>query len=43
MQHLIAESKDEIRDLHDCEEWSVDTDPERLWQAIEKTHELDCS
>jgi hypothetical protein len=40
MQHLSAESKDKIRDSPDYEEWSVDTDPEKLWQAIEKAHKV---
>jgi hypothetical protein len=42
MQHLSAESKDEIRDSPDYEEWYTDTDPEKLWQTIERTHKVDC-
>ena len=43
MQHLSAESKDEIRDLPDYKEWYTDTDPEKLWQTIEGTHKVDCN
>jgi hypothetical protein len=42
MQHLSAESKDEIRDSPDFEEWYAETDPEKRWQAIERTHKVDC-
>jgi hypothetical protein len=35
MQHFSAESKDEIRDSPDFEEWYAETNPEKLWQAIE--------
>ena len=42
MQHLSAESKDELRDSPDYEEWFANTDPEKLWQTIERTHKVDC-
>jgi hypothetical protein len=42
MQHLSAESKDEIRDSLDFEELYAETDPEKLWQTIERTHKVDC-
>ena len=40
-QHLSAESKDEIKGETDYEEWHKRKDPEKLWQAIEKTHKVD--
>jgi hypothetical protein len=42
MQHLSAESKDEIRDSPGYDEWYADTNPEKLWQTIERTHKVDC-
>jgi hypothetical protein len=42
MQHLSAESKDELRESADYEEWFTNTDPEKLWQTIETTHKVDC-
>jgi hypothetical protein len=42
MQHLSAESKDEIRDSPNYDEWYVYTDPEKLWQTIERTNKVDC-
>jgi hypothetical protein len=42
MQHLSAESKDIIRDLPAYEEWYDETDPEKLWQTIERTHKVVC-
>jgi hypothetical protein len=42
MQHLIAENKNKIRDSPDFEEWYAETDPEKLWQTIERTHQVDC-
>jgi hypothetical protein len=42
MQHLSAESKDELRESADYEEWFTNTDPEKPWQTIERTHKVDC-
>jgi hypothetical protein len=40
-QHMSLESKDEVAKEKDYEKWRADTDPEKLWQAIEKTHKVD--
>jgi hypothetical protein len=40
-QHMSLESKDEVSKEPDYEVWHADTDPEELWQAIEKTHKVD--
>jgi hypothetical protein len=40
-QHMSLESKDEVSKEPDYEVWHADTDPEKLWQAIEKTHKVD--
>jgi hypothetical protein len=42
-QHMSLESKDEVAKEPDYEKWHADTDPEKLWQAIEKTHKIDSS
>jgi hypothetical protein len=34
-------SKDEVAQDPDYETWSEATDPEKLWQAIVKTHQVD--
>jgi hypothetical protein len=39
-QHMSLESKDEVSKEPDYEVWHADTDPEKLWQAIEKTHKV---
>jgi hypothetical protein len=33
---------DEIRDFPVYEEWYAETDPEKLWQTIQRTHKVDC-
>jgi hypothetical protein len=40
-QHMSLESKDEVAKKKDYEHWHADTDPEKLWQAIERTHKVD--
>jgi hypothetical protein len=40
-QHMSLESKDEVAKEANYEKWHADTDPEKLWQAIEKTHKVD--
>jgi hypothetical protein len=40
---MSLESKDEVAKEADYEKWHADTDPEKLWQAIEKTHKIDSS
>jgi hypothetical protein len=42
-QHMSLESKDEVAKEPDYEKWHADTDPEKLWQAIERTHKIDSS
>jgi hypothetical protein len=42
-QHMSLESKDEVAKEADYDKWHADTDPEKLWQAIEKTHKIDSS
>jgi hypothetical protein len=42
MQHLSAESKDEVAQDKDYITWHAEKDPEKLWQAIVKTHKVDC-
>jgi hypothetical protein len=37
MQHMSVESKDEVAQDEDYEDWHRDKDPEKLWQAIIKT------
>lgn len=41
-RHMSAESKDKVAQDPDYEDWSVATDPEKLWQMIVKTHKVDC-
>jgi hypothetical protein len=43
MQHLSAESKDEVAQDKDYVTWHAEKDPEKLWQAIIKTHKVDCA
>ena len=40
-QHMSLESKDEVAKEQDYEQWHADTDPEKLWQAIERMHKVD--
>jgi hypothetical protein len=41
MQHMSVESKDEVAQDEEYEEWHQDKDPEKLWQAIIRTHKVD--
>jgi hypothetical protein len=41
MDHISAESKDAIKTEADYTVWYSSKDPEKLWQASEKTHEVD--
>jgi hypothetical protein len=42
LRHMSPESKDEVAQDPDYDIWSEATDPEKLWQAIVKTHKIDC-
>jgi hypothetical protein len=42
LRHMSPESKDEVAQDPDYDVWSKATDPEKLWQAIVKTHKIDC-
>jgi hypothetical protein len=42
LEHMSVESRDEVAREPDYEVWLIATDPEKLWQAIVKTHKLDC-
>jgi hypothetical protein len=42
LEHMSVESRDEVAREPDYEVWSIATDPEKLWQAIVKTHKVDC-
>jgi hypothetical protein len=42
LEHLSVESRDEVAQEKDYEVWHNATDPEKLWQAITKTHKVDC-
>jgi hypothetical protein len=42
-QHMSLESKDKVAKEKDYDQWHVNTDPEKLWQAIEHTHKVDSS
>jgi len=42
LRHLSPESKDEVCQDPDYDIWSEAKDPEKLWQAIIKTHKIDC-
>jgi len=42
MQHMSLESKDEVAQDEDYEDWMRDKDPEKLWKAIIRTHKVDC-
>jgi hypothetical protein len=41
-EKMSVESRDEVSQDAAFEEWSTDADPERLWQAIVRTHKIDC-
>jgi hypothetical protein len=38
MQHMSVESRDEVAQDPDYDTWHAEKDPEKLWQAIVKTH-----
>jgi hypothetical protein len=42
MKHMSMESKDEVAQEPNYEVWHAEKDPEQLWQAIIKTHKVDC-
>ncbi len=42
LRHMSTESKDEVAQDPDYETWSEAMDPEKLCQAIMKTHKVDC-
>jgi hypothetical protein len=42
MKHMSVESKDEVTQEPDYDVWHAEKDPEKLWQAIVKTHKVDC-
>jgi hypothetical protein len=42
LRHMSPESKDEVAQDPDYEDWSEATDPEKLWKAIVSTHKVDC-
>ncbi len=42
-QHMSLESKDELAKEKDYDQWHANTDPEKRWQAIERTHKADSS
>jgi hypothetical protein len=42
LRHMSPESKDEVAQDPDYDVWSEATDPEKLWQAIVRTHKIDC-
>jgi hypothetical protein len=41
-RHMSAESKDEVAQDPDYDNWSMATDPEKLWKAIIEMHKVDC-
>jgi hypothetical protein len=41
MQHMSVESKDEIAQDPEYEDWHAEKDPEKLWKAIVRTHKAD--
>jgi hypothetical protein len=41
-EKMSVESRDEVSQDAEFEEWSTDADPERLWQAMVRTHKIDC-
>ena len=42
LRHMSPESKDEVAQDPNYDDWSKATDPEKLWQAIVKTQKIDC-
>jgi len=41
MQHMSIESKDEVAQDEEYEDWHRDKDPKKLWQAIIRMHKVD--
>jgi hypothetical protein len=39
-EKMSVESRDEVSQDREFEEWSTKVDPERLWQAIVRTHKI---
>ncbi len=42
-QHMSVESRDEVAQEPDYPTWYAEKDPEKLWQAMVKTHKVDCT
>jgi hypothetical protein len=42
-QYMSLESKGEMAKEKDYDQWHANTDPEKLWQAIERTHKVNSS
>jgi len=42
LRHMSPESKDEVAQDPDYDVWNEATDLEKLWQAIVRTHKIDC-
>jgi hypothetical protein len=41
-QHMSVESRDEVSQQPNYAVWHIEKDPEQLWQAIVRTHKVDC-
>jgi hypothetical protein len=41
-QHMNMESKEKVEQVEGYQDWSQRTGPEKLWQAIIRTHKVDC-
>jgi hypothetical protein len=42
MKHMSVESKDEVAQEPNYDTWHAEKDAEKLWQAIIRTHKVDC-
>jgi hypothetical protein len=42
MKHMSVESKDEVAQEPEYNVWHAEKDPKKLWQAIVRTHKVDC-
>jgi hypothetical protein len=42
MKHMSVESKDEVAQEPSYDTWHAEKDAEKLWQAIIRTHKVDC-
>jgi hypothetical protein len=40
---MSVESRDEVAQEPDYPTWYAEKDPEKLWQAMVKTHKVDCT